>query len=182
MKTTFYDTGSQEHAIDLPFTTHCVFEQDIDSRGAGFVDEGDMFTLPNGDSIEVGTMENPSTGKDQLYKEYWAGAPPLNNSSTGDDPKSSAVAVATDTDGTIGNMIRVGGRIQGITRSPVDSKTVLASRWERVEDGFGVASWKCDARSNANLPWEWLADTNRQLGDTIKHSGFDWKISESHQD
>jgi hypothetical protein len=55
-----------------PHATHSVWTHEIDSRGPGIVDEGDVFELANGDFMEVGSMVEPGgSGWESLYKEYW---------------------------------------------------------------------------------------------------------------
>ncbi|KAL2417571.1 hypothetical protein ABEF95_012256 [Exophiala dermatitidis] len=92
---TFYDrdaeteteTGYQKGSVDsaapapslsvaMPYTAHAVFRHEIDSKGPGISDEGDMFLLPNGDCVEVGMMHNPRTNRVEMYKEYWTAPSP----------------------------------------------------------------------------------------------------------
>lgn len=179
-KTSFYDADSQAHAVALPYTAHCVFEHDVDSRGPGIIDEGDMFLLQNGDTLEMGTMVNPLTGRNQLYKEYWTSAThPRNVPDSHSNLKYSVVAVAEDGAGMI---IRIDGRIQGIVRDSSEPRTVNAGRWELIEDGTGVVSWQPDRRNSADLPWKWLAQSGCEVGDTITEQGRVWKVTECRRD
>lgn len=66
---------ASKEGFEMPLSAHCTWKHDIDSRGPGIQDEGDMFLLQNGDSMEVGIMQNPETGKEEMYKEYWTGMP-----------------------------------------------------------------------------------------------------------
>lgn len=178
VKTTFYDADSQAHATDLPYTAHCVFEHEIDSRGVGIVDEGDMFTLPNGDSIEMGIMLNPTTGSKELYKEYWT-AFPLSS-------KSTTVAVTKDHNGIA---IRIDDQVQCVLFDSLDSQLVQAGRFVVRNSPEAKISVSADGRNNIkNLPLEWLTEKERRVGDSIADwpgnsnpdRGPEWQIIERY--
>ena len=106
-----------------------------------------MFVLANGDCIEVGMMQNPKTGKVEMYKEYWTSPnvtgklqlgpcvvakamPPQNNYETEQTPSQN---------GSGGLIIRIGNYCQGIMLQqsgghkgrPMVADTVLVERWTR---------------------------------------------------
>ncbi|KIY00543.1 uncharacterized protein Z520_03206 [Fonsecaea multimorphosa CBS 102226] len=137
--------------ITMPYSAHCVWKHEIDSKGPGITDEGDLFLLPNADCIEVGSMQNPQTGKVEMYKEYWTG-PPTNVAPTSAaldirTPCVVAKAQAPSSDGQnmegtssseIGIVIRIGNYCQGIMRQqtgeqgwPEARHAILVERWTR---------------------------------------------------
>ncbi|KIW32889.1 uncharacterized protein PV07_04402 [Cladophialophora immunda] len=162
--------------ITMPYSAHCVWKHDIDSKGPGITDEGDLFLLPNGDCMEVGMMQNPQTGKVEMYKEYWTGPP------TGVTPTIRTPCVVAKTqapsDGQkaqdalrdeSGVIVRVGNYCQGIMRQrtaeqgrPEGADAILVERWTRslveteqrstaagTSDGpSDAAGWVQDWRSN----------------------------------
>ena len=191
--TRFYDQDlkSDPNSVALPYTAHCVFEQDIDSRGLSFVDEGDMFTLQNGDCLEVGSMLNSVTGKEEIYKEYWTSAPPLPGMSNDEAENKFTVVASAHLDGVLkGNAIRVGGRIQGVILHQEGGQDVVkAVRWERVASSQTDASfsedtavpgvgWSRDSRSNTDLPCKWLCRAEVTVGDVFEFEGLKWQINE----
>lgn len=196
--TTFYDANTQQHAVDMPYTAHCKFVHEIDSRGPQSIaagDEGDMFTLGNGDCMEMGMMVNPASGRKELYKEYWCGADVLPRSDGVDDSKVCLVAETCNSTNTQGFLIRIGGRVQGIISSTDSgaSRAVGVERWARggISCGKPVrevgkhspdATWTRDDRSSARLPCSWLCTSEQQqVGDSIEHNGIMWQIIEVHR-
>ncbi|KIW91868.1 uncharacterized protein Z519_07838 [Cladophialophora bantiana CBS 173.52] len=131
----------------MPYSAHCVWKHEIDSKGPGITDEGDLFLLPNGDCMEVGMMQNPQTGKIEMYKEYWTGPPTgVTPTSATMDSRTPCVVATTqakpddqDPQGASrqesGVIIRIGDYCQGIMRqrtgesgSP-EGNAVLVERW-----------------------------------------------------
>lgn len=192
--TTFHDATRQPHAIDMPYTAHCKFLHDIDSRGPGISDEGDMFLLMNGDCLEMGIMKNPATGKEELYKEYWHSAEKLPNPNGQDDENICLVACATSPASVKGIVIRLGGRVQGIISSGDESgqQTVEVERWTRdrnstralpVDQYISEAPpgpWSRDVRSSGFLPGGWLCLPGCQVGDSLEYNGILWQVTEAH--
>lgn len=175
----------------MPYIAHCKFIHDIDSRGPGIQDEGDMFLLMNGDCAEMGVMLNPATGTMQLYKEYWTSAPNAGTDHT--DPHDKLCVVAETSSGPgKGFIIKHGGYLQGIllTGSEMNANTVVFERWTRgkatgsqiVEDELHNVTdegpWSRDVRSTASLPCGWLCMPDKLIGETIEHEGIRWKITE----
>ncbi|OCT51021.1 hypothetical protein CLCR_08778 [Cladophialophora carrionii] len=135
--------------IEMRYSAHCVWEHEIDSKGPGISDEGDMFLLPNGDCMEVGMMQNPQSGKVEMYKEYWtspdlAGEPELELVPS---IVAKIIQMPNDHDGQApslqngngGTIIRIGNYCQGIVRQqsgdregqPAGADAVLVERWTR---------------------------------------------------
>ena len=195
--TSFHDAGPEQHAVDMPYTAHCKFLHEIDSRGHGSIqsgDEGDMFMLMNGDCLEMGIMANPTSGLKELYKEYWHSADTLLDPSGQDDSNVCIVASASSPAAVEGIIIRLGGRVQGITsrRDQDGTQLVEVERWVRgtsrhskpVEDYSKYASsgpWSRDIRSNGFFPGGWLCMPDRQIGDNLEYNGILWQITEVHR-
>ncbi|EXJ58063.1 hypothetical protein A1O7_05486 [Cladophialophora yegresii CBS 114405] len=139
--TTF--AGLDGDGIEMPYSAHCVWKHEIDSKGPGICDEGDMFLLPNGDCMEVGMMQNPQSGNLEMYKEYWispdgAGGRELElfpctvakiiRMPNAKDHEGAAPSLQNGNGGTI---IRIGNYCQGIARQPPAADAVLVERWTR---------------------------------------------------
>ena len=160
----------------MPYSAHCVWTTDVDSRemGKGFVDEGDMFMLPNGDEIEVGFMENPDTGREEIYKEYWAEAPGADGSGGGGkSPCVVAEAGMGEGSGRKGRMVRIGDFCQGVVDGG-EGEGVVAMR-SLKKDG----KWVNDGRSKEGpFPCTWVCEDGRKVGDVTECDGMEWEITE----
>lgn len=155
----------------MPYSAHTVWKHEIDSNGPETSDEGDMILLPNGNCIEVGIMQNPGTGKPELYKEYWATPPVEPGESGGGLRKTPCVVARTvavpakekekEKQTTRGIIIRVGDYCQALARhgEHEGEQRLLVERWvitrpaERnpaLDDngGGGAVEWIKDGRSN----------------------------------
>lgn len=192
--TSFYDASATgPYSAGLPYTAHCRFIHDIDTRGPGIVDAGDMCLLPNGDCLEFGHMVNPATGHDEPYKEYWTSANPLPNPDGLDDSKVCLVARPASPSNIEGAVIRIGGRIQGVISRLIDGvETVEVERWTREPgateqsvriSGAGNSSprgeWYRDPRSTGSfVPVQWLNSSGRSIGDNVEHAGILWNLTE----
>lgn len=174
------------------YTAHCKFLHDIDTRGPGIVDQGDMCILPNGDCLEFGHMVNPQTGRDEPYKEYWGSAEPIPHPEAIDDSKSCIVAQVASPSNVEGIVIKIGGRLQGIlSRMNNDgTESIEVERWMRDLAGIGElthdlgtspssGAWSRDPRSIGSfVPCAWLIEQSRNLGDNIEFNGLLWNITE----
>lgn len=142
----------------------------IDSMGnVDGVDRADLFDLANGDQIEIGLLENPETGKEDRFMEYWTR--PVESSQN-----DRCVVASLEEGGKMtGLAIQVGDRAQGIRQVSGVDTGVVTTRWLRV-DGL----WNRDTMGDANkdnIPMEWLLQEGRSLGD--RHAGGkEWTIIE----
>lgn len=180
----------------MPYTAHCVFVHEVDSRGHQSImsgDEGDMFLLLNGDCLEMGMTMNPLSGQKELYKEYWHSGEKLPTETGEDDSNICIVACASSPAEVEGLVIRLGGRVQGITsrRDQDGAQTVEVERWVRDaarhvqqasehSTGAPAGPWSRDVRSSGFLPGGWLCMPGRQIGDNMEHNGILWQITEVH--
>jgi len=200
---TSFDPGDAE--VTMPYHAHAVWKHEIDSKGPGISDEGDMFLLPNGNCIEVGMMMNPDTRSVMMYKEYWT-TPSTEISSGGIwlMPGSGGLrrtpCVVATTQGAdeseSGVIIRVGDFCQSIARH--EKKGVLVERWQRIpisyepprediDGGDGKTEWSKDWRSNTAkddhteglMPCMWICRGNRRPGEEVVVHGVTWKVVEA---
>lgn len=202
-ETTFYiptpGQNTRRDAAPLPYTAHTVFTHDIDTKGPGIVDEGDMFLLPNGDCMEVGVWTNPLTGKYEMYKEYWTSPEPRHTTNHTSVTETSSlvlkktpcvVAETVKSSGGRGIVIRIGDFCQGMyERSTAGaSGNIIVVRKEKVpgstQDPDGT-NWLSDPRSDQAhnmLPIDWLLSESNpvRLGDSIvTDDGDQWRITEA---
>ncbi|KAI1618619.1 hypothetical protein EDD37DRAFT_274523 [Exophiala viscosa] len=196
--------GPDDAEVTMPYLAHAVWKHEIDSKGPGISDEGDMFLLPNGNCIEVGMMMNPDTRKVMMYKEYWTtpstepGSGGIWLRGSGGLRRTPCVVARTQgaDESKSGVIIRVGDFCQSIARH--EEKGVLVERWQRlpisweppredIDGGDGVTEWSKDWRSNTAkddhtedlMPCMWICRGNRRLGDEIVVHGIKWKVVEA---
>ncbi|KAL6298817.1 hypothetical protein BKA93DRAFT_36115 [Sparassis latifolia] len=109
---------------------HSVWTHWVDSRvpydGEASSDEGNMWTQPDGDVLEKGSMVRPETGHLTEYEELWAD---VDVQRTGDDLKKVCVVLTVDdpTRRARGMVVRVGQWCQGITKVGGE---LLIERWK----------------------------------------------------
>jgi hypothetical protein len=172
--------------VEIPCLAHCVWEHEIDSKGPGETDEGDLYLLANGQVIEVGVSTSGPSGKLEMYKEYWTEV------ETNEDV--SCVVCRTEEgvehEKGRGMMIRVGRHCQGIFQrqggsvdehGPVGG--VLVERWYKSEES---GAWAKDWRSNTGhdkggdvvMPSKWVCEQGRKMGDAVELSGRTWRVVE----
>ena len=171
---------SQDDPVSgFPCMAHGTWDHVIDSDPTFTgVDEGDIFLLANGDSIEIGTMVNPKTRKEDMYKEYWTAPRPAPIT------RNPCVAAKMDGPDDKGFLIRIGDLIQGIARFGSD---MWLERWSRSHANNN--SWDRDPRSKSGddqkdvmIPSMWIAEDRRRLGDRIQTNGRTWEIVEVYHD
>lgn len=144
---------------------HSVWEHWIDSKSTSpsttttAPDEGDMYTLPNGDVLERGKQSDARTGKDYEYEELWTDVKiePIpgerNDVEEGREEEGggarkkrvSVVIKAEDRQGkTVGLVVRIGGWVQGVMRNTDGTVGVERWCWKGGEDeGEGKEGWTC---------------------------------------
>lgn len=145
----------------------------IDSYGnSEGVDKADLFNLANGDQIEVGLLENPETGKEDRFMEYWT--KPDGYDAAAQGSTTPCVVAKLEKDGQlVGLAIRVGGFAQGIRL--VEGGGVMVARWTKQSE------WVRDDRGNEekhSVPMEWLVDEQRQLSDETVNESEKWVVVE----
>ncbi|KIW66340.1 hypothetical protein PV04_05676 [Phialophora macrospora] len=173
--TTFLDGDS----INMPYSAHCVWKHEIDSKGPGISDEGDMFLLPNGDCMEVGTMQNPRSGHVEMYKEYWTtpdvagelGHAPCIVAKITQLPNDHEGKEVPKQKGSGGAIIRIGNYCQGIVRQQsgdlegplAHADTVLVERWTRNSSTTGDGQHSGAAASTGWVQ-DWRNNTPADTG------------------
>jgi len=182
-------TFIEGESVSMPYSAHCIWKHNVDSHGPGGGDEGDMFLLPNGDSMEVGMMENPASSKVEMYKEYWTG-PPVSKSSNDigkvrlapcivakrvepGDHEAHKPDVPNESGGTI---IRIGNYCQGVMHQPpagtenasIDARLVLVERWTKAirEDQSSSVTSAAVATNSEAADWvqDWRSNTPSDTG------------------
>lgn len=175
--TTFLENTA---GLIMPYSAHCVWKHDVDSHGPGGGDEGDMFLLPNGGSIEVGSMENPETGRNEMYKEYWTEPPvPTDANSITKLPCVVAETVPSQQCTRRGRIIRVGDYIQAVGEGQDDApERVMVDRWVRTYENEHY-KWNRDSRCHGSeLPISWVCEDSLVVGDEIRQNVVRWSIVE----
>lgn len=129
-------------------------------------DEGDMYTLANGDVLERGKQTDPITGKEWEYEELWTdlkiesipgeriallegGREEEGEEVEGGGRVSVVIKAETVHGEIIGLIVRVGGWVQGVVRN--SNGTLEVERWcwkkgddeEEEEEGEGKGAWRC---------------------------------------
>ena len=156
---------------------HSVWEHWIDSKATSTTmtttpspDEGDMYTLANGDVLERGKQTDPITGKEWEYEELWTdlkieSIPGERNAleeeegEEEEEEESKRVSVVIKAENVhgeaIGLIVRVGGWVQGVLR--YSNGTLEVERWcwkkgDKEEEGKwkGKGAWKCVFRVGYN--------------------------------
>lgn len=108
-------------------------------------DEGDMYPQSDGDTLETGSMVNPTTGKYEKYEERWFD---LDVEIIENEKKKIGWVMRTHDEGSEsvrGMVVRVGQYVQGILKS---GEKVAVERW--VFDGE-KKGWKSVATSGEGL-------------------------------
>ncbi|EXJ90575.1 hypothetical protein A1O1_03678 [Capronia coronata CBS 617.96] len=180
--TTFHPESSAE--VSMPYSAHSAWKHEIDSKGPGISDEGDMFLLPNDDCIEVGMMESPQTKRVEMYKEYWT-APAAELGSGSVIPRTPCVVAQTveskgghggakGTGNGKGVVIRIGDYCQGIVEQCGEDgsfRGVLVERWQKVpvERNPLLSSDTLGARDSTANHTDWVKDqrSNTPEGETL---------------
>ena len=149
-------------------------------------DEGDMFPLDNGKTLERGEMVNPWTGRVTPYEECWKDVTPL--PTTTETIDSDARAADSPRDGRVclvlrlhdeshqarGLAMRVGQFCQGILRS-AESFSLEQWAWE------ASTGWKRNVRMGDYwLPCAPMLKNHErlQVGQEVKQGEFVWHIIE----
>lgn len=159
---------------DSPVGIRGEWDHPIDSMGnTESVDKADLFTLENGDQIEIGLMENPDTGRDDRFMEYWTSPTSTRDS----DHDMYVVAKLEEKGRTVGMVIRVGIYAQGIRQMTGSSTAVVVERWSRA-----TGEWVRDARGNAEageIPMLWVLGATE--AGQVGPGGAGWAIIEYRQ-
>jgi hypothetical protein len=155
-----------------PHAKHCVWMHEIDSKGRGIEDEGDMFDLPNGDAMEVGFANG------QLYKEYWTDSEdvlfPCVVAEIVAHEASEKVSSAEERGR--GRLVRVGNLCQGIVETMDDAGAldgcVRAERWKHSTAADGQQGWlrtklwddhnDKSSHNDHSSVYDWLLDGNEK--------------------
>ena len=157
--------------------THCTCEHLIDTRTVKpelVTDEGDMYPMSNGRSLEKGKMVNPynPAAGEQEYEEGWVDIPVVSQRKDG-KLETAVVQLQEDHVGARGMIVRVGQIVQGILRVRED---YALERWIWSEKG----GWKRELRDGSLfLPTGVVMDLGTiELGDDVNYHDFPWKVVE----
>jgi hypothetical protein len=166
---------------------HCVWKHNLDTKGPGISDEGDLFLLANGDCAETGIMKDDS-GVERVYKEYWTSPKRVAGVETG---KEVLVAEVKSGQGCRGLFIRVGGYAQGMFAREEDGRWVVGevARWTMG----GGGEWEADSRNGRvdrgrqndeqSLKLQFTpvlgSGSSRKVGDEFEVASVIWQVSEA---
>lgn len=167
--------SAEDGSRELSNAHHSVWEHWIDSRTRSpCLDQGDLYTLPDGNVLEKGTQLDPVTGVEVQYEELWEDYEVLVVGK--EEKRVSMVVKLDDSDGNVrGLIVRVGQYCQAILQEG-DKLTVERWEWKRRENG---GSWKRLVRiGHALLPCD-RATTLTGFGNQAVQSG-DWRVMEDH--
>jgi hypothetical protein len=170
----------------MPYSAHCVWSHEIDSKGPGISDEGDMFLLPNGDCMEVGMMHNPKSGNVDMYKEYWTSPRPSAElhltpcivAKTKELPHGHEGQEASIQIGRGGVIIRIGDYCQGIMHQQSAGhegssgpSAVLVERWTRglfeTDPSSRTAREEPETATSSGWIQDWRSNTPADTGDSM---------------
>ncbi|THH13669.1 hypothetical protein EW146_g6578 [Bondarzewia mesenterica] len=162
---------------------HSRWEHWVDSNSdTPATDEGDIWTLPNGDTLEKGRMVNPETGELTDYEEVWADA---EVERTGQDSKRVCVVLNVEDNEMAmkGMVIRVGGWCQGILKV---GKEVSVERWKWVGKSSASGTeqagggWERVAKVGIHTPpcTSTFAPDKLEEGNVVDAR---WKVSEKYE-
>ncbi|KAI9833186.1 MAG: hypothetical protein M1819_003809 [Sarea resinae] len=165
---------------------HAIWEHWVDSNSdSPAADEGDLWTQPNGETLEKGRMVNPDTGRLTDYEELWADAAIQR---TGLDPKRGCVVLRLEDrkNRARGMVIRVGGWCQGIYKL---GNEVNVERWQWVstkevsEDGDESGDWERVMKIGSRfLPCAVTFRLDRvHQGNTVHAGDAKWEVIEKFE-
>ncbi len=127
-------------------------------------------------------MENPQTGRKEMYKEYWTLPPtPAGADAVAKLPCIVAETMPTPQCPRRGRIIRVGEYIQAIMDASDDdipATVVILERWCRTYSD-GHPRWSKDNRCQTTiLPISWVCEDSLVVGNEIEQHGVRWKTTE----
>ena len=173
----FAGTSSSEIRVDAngAQTVHSTWRHWVDSRfptAEDVKDEGDMFPLADGRTLENGSMINPATGRMTDYEECWKDVDPLANEK-GAGKVCTVLQIHDDAHKVRGMVFRVGQFCQGILRV---GEGLSLERWQWEESG----GWKRQARVGDQwIPCGVILEGERlKMGGEVTYGDFVWRVVE----
>ncbi|KAF1942781.1 hypothetical protein EJ02DRAFT_375208 [Clathrospora elynae] len=158
--------------------SHATWTHWLDSRYAVGtlvfpVDEGDLYPIAPGLTLEVGSAYHPALGAVKTHEEMWRDVDAVATNKTG-SMMCVVLRVQADAAGVRGVVVRVGQYCQGIVMMG-ESTTVERWEWVKGEDG-----WKRTARvGGLFLP---CGVTFRAevlvVGGVVKYHDYEWVVEE----
>ncbi|PNS15742.1 hypothetical protein CAC42_4194 [Sphaceloma murrayae] len=162
---------------------HCVWTHWVDSHAPPFHDtdvrdEGDLFSQPDGSSLEVGEMRNPETGKVQKYEEKWVDE---EVERTGAEEGRRAVVLELserDEEGrewAKGAVVRVGRWVQGLVKVVRGAGAEIScERWKWEEGG-----WERVMKiGRLWLPCKVACEEAVEVGKEVRYGEWRWVVKE----
>ena len=173
---------------------HTVWTHWIDSKSDVPVsDEGDMYPQPDGDVLERGSMQNPTTGRNCDYEEVWCDLdiPVLEDEASRVCTVLKADSPSADVKGIV---MRVGDWYQGILDT---SNGLTVERWQWF-DAVKHPKEKATGQGDNLIPrskWTRLAKfgsgslpspsalspMNLANEATVELDGIEWRVVEKYQ-
>ncbi|KAK5108358.1 hypothetical protein LTR62_008388 [Meristemomyces frigidus] len=145
-------------------------------------DEGDMYPMSDGRTLEKGSMTNPATGVKTEYEEMWRDVKVAKVTQPSEDVgkegvrKCVVLVLHEDEREARGMVVRVGQFVQGVLR--VGDHFSL-ERWE-WHSAWQNGGWKRSVRmGDLWLPCSAaMEDGKVRLGGEVKYGEFVWKVVE----
>ncbi|KAK3679411.1 hypothetical protein LTR78_000972 [Recurvomyces mirabilis] len=151
-------------------------------------DEGDMFEMPDGRTLEKGRMVNPATGQETDYEEVWrdgvAKVVPEDESDGADDreegeagkKKCVVLMLHDDEHEARGMVVRMGQFVQGVLRA---GSHFSLERWEWMGTAQKEGWQRVVRMGDSWMPCGAATEQRRlALGSEIRFGEYVWKVVE----
>ena len=158
----------------------CTWTHWIDTTyPSGHQDSGTMWELKDGTTLEIGSMENPATGKAEDYQEIWEDLrPTIDRVQVG---QAKFHARMLDKEGSKGMIINIGGWLQGIRiDGEGEGRNVTVERWCFVVHNDEYGEWKLMFKvGDGDMPMEFMMKgITDQVKVVWKDDRDEWKLVE----
>ena len=145
----------------------------------GHQDSGTMWELKDGTTLEIGSMENPATGKVEDYQEIWEDLRPTIDREQVGQAKFHARMLYKE--GSKGMIINIGGWLQGIRiDGEGEGRNVTVERWCFVDHNEKCGDWKLMFKvGDGDMPIEFMMKGITDQVKVVWRDEWDeWKVVE----
>ena len=176
-------TSAKHNEQGILVCQHSVWEHWIDSKtDTPSLDEGDMYTLPDGDVLEQGSQLDPVTGAEVTYEELWGDD---QVQVVGEEEKRVSMVLKLDDRerNTRGLVVRVGQYCQGIVQEG-NKLTVERWEWMNADDSTPGGRWNCQVRiGHGSLPCDQathISSVDKDVTTGIQSGALEWRVMEDY--